>query len=114
MLHIELENIPKLVVEASDKFIALCTQIEADLNSGIVKTAAEYIPDGEPVREEAIAIIDTAIKAAQALKALGDDAGFKGRLLTLSTQLTNLETGGEHLWGDLIRWVQTVFNKKKA
>lgn len=114
MLHISLENIPRKVVDISSAAIAICDTLEADLNSNTVKGIEAYIPASMGAIEGAKTVLTVAIGALQALKAIGDDEGLKGRLLTLSGQLTNLETEAAHEWGDIIRWVQTVFNHVRS
>lgn len=110
MIHIEIENIPQEVSNISSFAIAKCDELLADLNSGVVKDVEAYIPESITLVDGAKAILTTAIAALQALKALADTDGLKGRLLTLSTQLTDLETAGKHEWYILVQWVQLVFN----
>jgi len=115
MLHISLVNIDKKIVDISQEAFEACQKLEADINSGAVKAIEVYIPASVTVIEGAKEILATGAAALKALHDLADDEGFKGRLLTLSTQITNLETAGQHEWGNLITWIQTVFNhwKKK-
>lgn len=115
MLHIDIVDIDKKVVDISEEGINLCQQLQTDISSGAVKAIETYIPASFTLIEGAKTILTTGVAALTALHAIADDDGFKGRLLTLSTQLTNLETAGVHEWGNLVSWVQTVFNhwKKK-
>lgn len=115
MLHIDLVNIDNKVVNFSQQAFEGCQQLAADTNSGAVKAIEAYIPASMTVIEGAKEILTVGAAALKALHDLADDEGFKGRLLTLSGQLTNLETAGQHEWGNLITWIQTVYNhwKKK-
>jgi hypothetical protein len=113
MINISIENIDRAVVDFSPKAITVCQTLEADLNSGAVKAVEAYLPVSAPFVEGAKTILASAIGALQALHALGDTPGLKGRLLTLSTQLTDIETEGKHEWSTLIVWVQSMFTHLK-
>lgn len=115
MLHIDIENIPAEVSKYSELAIEKCQELEADLNGGAVKAIELYLPATTTAIEGAKTLLGAGIAALQALKAIGDDEGLKGRLLTLSTSLASLQTESKHEWGVIITWVQTVFNhwKKK-
>lgn len=107
---IEISKIPSEIKDISTKWIKICQEIKDDLNLGIVKAAASYVPSGEADREILITIIDKAIVSLIALKNLSDEDGFKGRFLTLSTQLTMLQKkDGKHKWAFVLHCVQAVF-----
>lgn len=107
---IDITLIPGEVKNIAEKVAAWTQQIETDLNSNLVKDAAAYVPEGEAAREAVISVLDIAIKGCQALTAIADTAGIKGRLQRVGSDITAIQHDHNHSITHYIIWFETVFN----
>jgi hypothetical protein len=107
---IDITIVPGEVKRITGKVALWTQQIEADLNSGIVKDAAAYVPEGEAAREAVIALLHIALNGCAALIALSDSAGVKGRLQRVMADITAIQHDGNHHITHYIVWCEVVFN----
>src|ERR1700761_4395408 len=88
---IDITLIPHDVKVLAEKWANITRQIDNDLNTGIIKTAASYIPEGEAFREVLVAICGAAITGCKALAAIADNDGVKARFQRLGSALVAIQ-----------------------
>jgi hypothetical protein len=108
MIHLEI--VPAKVKELAEKAAIITKAIEADLNTGVVKAAAAYIPEGEAAREALIALCEGAIHGCTVLENIADSKGVKGRLQRLMADITAILHDNDHSITHYIVWCEIVFN----
>ena len=95
ILGVTIDHISADLRHVAEKAGAITIKIDGLLASKQAIVAAELIPEGEAVRDELIKLVDAANAGLQALVAVGDSDGVKGRLQRLGAQLTQAMHGDD-------------------
>ena len=112
-LNFDITHFPKDVRHFAEKAKGITTTIKADLAKGIVQDAAAYIPQGEVLREELIAICNAAIAGCDALIKISDGAGLNGRLQRLGADIVKIQHASKeekHNFGFYCHCFQLAFD----
>lgn len=98
------EEVTQEKLDAAKKAAAWTVEIDHLLKSGVAVTGASVIPDGEPLREQLIALIDGANGTLQHALTTNDENSFAGILQRLGAQLSHTVHGDTKESG-ISKWV---------
>lgn len=111
MLHIEL--VPKELKQLATEVYNTTSQIKADLQSGVVKTAEQYaatiVPQIDPLYNDVLALCDTVLKTCLAIQSY-DFSGVEARLSRMVAEIVALKKVNESPIGKLCTECQIVID----